>query len=627
MNINSLESLIIWDQKGSPPEGKRALLWNGYQETPNHHSLLRYIDINSDRLRAEYLSLIYDFSQLEVCGKRIVEHLAIAPDFSLWWMSLLAEKNPVKSNTVQTTLRLMAIRDLIKELNPSRIELYSTNKPVSESLIKLCDLHKISFVFYCQKTSKKNWNIVSIFKQLPHVLQGFLFLVNHIFKRWTLRRIPMPEWFSDKSSVFIFSYFFNLSNKKCAEGEFYSRQWEIFPGYLSKLGKKINWLHHYLSTPNEPDTSIAKRWISSFNKKKIDNAHYFLDSFLSFNGIVQTIKQWVNFVAKTKKLEKNIYKSLNDVQKGWFWPIMKNDWKSSAYGAVAMQNILWVNLFGRAMSKIPKQKLGLYLCENMDWERTFIYFWKKYGHGQLIAVPHSTIRYWDLRYFDDRRVWNSKDLLAQPIPNQIAVNGPLSWNSYKKASQPMNRMVKVEALRYLHLDKYKKFKLMKNETFAIKNKKNKLLILGDIVHETTDAMLKLLELSHYILKKKYDLTLKPHPATPIIIEDYPNLNLTISNVDLDKLLPKYQGAICSIYTSTSVEAVAMGLPVITILDNNELNYSALYNVQNTSFVSTKSELEEALINQYDKKKKINNNNIYFWTNKKLPRWSKLLEIN
>ena len=242
-------------------------------------------------------------------------------------------------------------------------------------------------------------------------------------------------------------------------------------------------------------------------------------------------------------------------------------------------------------------------------------------------MPHSTIRYWDLRYFDDRRVWNSKDLLAQPIPNQIAVNGPLSWNSYKKASQPMNRMVKVEALRYLHLDKYKKFKLMKNETFSIKNKKNKLLILGDIVHETTDAMLKLLELSHYILKKKYDLTLKPHPATPIIIEDYPNLNLTISNVDLDKLLPKYQGAICSIYTSTSVEAVAMGLPVITILDNNELNYSALYNVQNTSFVSTKSELEEALINQYDKKKKINNNNIYFWTSKKLPRWSKLLEIN
>ena len=140
-------------------------------------------------------------------------------------------------------------------------------------------------------------------------------------------------------------------------------------------------------------------------------------------------------------------------------------------------------------------------------------------------------------------------------------------------------------------------------------------------------MLKLLESSHDILKDKYELTLKPHPATPVKINDYPILKLTISNGNLDKLFPEYQGIICSIYTSVSVEAVAMGLPVITILDNNELNYSALYNVQNTSFVSTKSELEEALINQYDKKKKINNNNIYFWTSKKLPRWSKLLEIN
>jgi surface carbohydrate biosynthesis protein (TIGR04326 family) len=622
-----LESLIIWDQKGLPPEGKRALLWNGYQETHNHHSLLRYIDINSDRLRAEYLSLIYDFSQLEVCGKRIVEHLAIAPDFSLWWMNLLAEKNPVKSNTVQTTLRLMAIRDLIKELNPTRIELYSTKESVSESLIKLCDLHKISFVFYRQKTSIKNWSTERIFKQLPHVLQGFLFLVNHIFKRWTLRRIPMPEWFSDNSSVFIFSYFFNMDKKKCADGEFYSRQWEIFPEYLAKRGKKINWVHHYLSTPNEPDTSIAKRWISSFNKKKLNNAHYFLDSFLSFNGIVQILKQWFNFVVKTKKFEKNIYKSLNIFQKGWFWPIMENDWKSSAYGAVAMQNILWVNLFGRAMSKIPKQKLGLYLCENMDWERAFIYFWKKYGHGQLIAVPHSTIRYWDLRYFDDRRVWDSKDVLTQPIPDQIAVNGPLSWNTYRKANQPIDRIVKVEALRYLHLDKQKKLMPLKNEKSTIQKNKIKLLLLGDIVYESTDAMLKLLELSYDIFKEKYDLTFKPHPAASIKIEDYPNLKLTISNIELDKLFPKNQGVICSIYTSASVEAASIGLPVITILDNNELNYSALYENASISFVSTKSELERALISQYKKGNNFENNEKYFWTNPDLPLWGELLGVS
>ena len=28
------------------------------------------------------------------------------------------------------------------------------------------------------------------------------------------------------------------------------------------------------------------------------------------------------------------------------------------------------------------------------------YFWNKYNHKNLFAVPHNEIRYWDLRYFD-----------------------------------------------------------------------------------------------------------------------------------------------------------------------------------------------------------------------------------
>jgi surface carbohydrate biosynthesis protein (TIGR04326 family) len=625
LGSSSLGNLIIWDGKGPPPEGKTVLLWNGYKDTYNHHSLLKYIDTNSDRLRAEYLSFIYGFSQFEVSGKRIVEHLEIEKGFSLWWMSLLAEKSPVKSNTVQTTLRLMAIRDLIKVLNPTKIELYSSNPNIAKSINKLCDLHKSPFIFNRQKFSRGSWSIMSIFKRLPHVVQGILVMINHIVKRWSLRCIQRPAWFSGNSSIFIFSYFFNLDKQKSVLGEFYSRQWESFPEFLSKHNIKINWIHHYLSTPNEPNTSIARRWISSFNKNKTDNVHFFLDSFLSVKVIIKSLNQWFKLVVKTIPLEKEMVRLLNNHQHEWLWPIIHKDWKSSVYGVAAMQNILWVNLFEKAMDTIPKQKLGLYLCENLNWERAFIHFWKKHGHGHLIAVPHSTIRYWDLRYFDDRRVWDSKDVLSQPIPDQIAVNGPLSWNTFKKANQPIDRMVKVEALRYLHLDKQKKYKLLKNKTSANEKKKIKLLLLGDIVYETTDAMLKLLEFSHDLLKEKYDLTFKPHPAKPINIQDYPNLILNISNVDLDKLFPKFHGVICSIYTSTSVEAVSIGMPVITILDNNELNYSALYDVHSTSFVSTKSELKEVLVRQYNERSNIINNDINFWTNARLPRWERLIK--
>ena len=620
-------NLIIWDQNGSPPDKVKCLLWNGYQDSDYHYSLLNYIDIHSDRLRSEYLSIIYNLSQIEISGKRIVEYLAITHDFSLWWMNLLAEKNPVKSKTIQTALRLLAIRDLIKELNPAQIELYSSNKTVSRALTELCELHKISFVFHYQKKINQEVNILSIIKRLPYVIQGFLFIINHIIKRWTLRNIEKPKWYSNNSSVFIFSYFFNLDKKKCSQGEFYSRQWEMFPKYLVNNGKKINWFHHYLSTSNEPDTSTANRWISNFNKNKIPNTHYLLDSFLSFNIIVRTIKQWIKFIIKTKNLGKGIYQSLKIIDQNWLWYIMLDDWKNSVQGPSAMQNILWVNLLDKSMSSIPQQNLGLYLCENMDWERAFIYFWRKYNHGKLIAVPHATVRYWDLRYFEDIRIWNSNDIFRQPIADHIAVNGPLSWNTYKKAGHPIDRMIKVEALRYLHLNKHKRPKLLNNKNYTIKRKKKKLLLLSDLASDTTDAMLNLLECSFETLKMKFDLTLKSHPANPVNIDKYPTLDVAISNENLEILFQKHQGIICSIYTSAAVEAASIGMPIITILDNNELNFSPLYDLNKTRYVSTNSELEEALIIQYNKKKDIDNNDTYFWTNKNLPHWGKLLEIN
>ena len=54
------------------------------------------------------------------------------------------------------------------------------------------------------------------------------------------------------------------------------------------------------------------------------------------------------------------------------------------------------------MASLPRQRLGLYLCENQGWERIFIRAWRKHGHGKLIGVAHSTIGYWDMRYFDQQ---------------------------------------------------------------------------------------------------------------------------------------------------------------------------------------------------------------------------------
>ena len=125
-----------------------------------------------------------------------------------------------------------------------------------------------------------------------------------------------------------------------------------------------------------------------------------LDQFLTLKIFSTTLGKWllsVQFYYLYKKQFSNFWKDNNSE---WLWPIFESDWKNSWVGHVAMQNLIWIFLFDKALSQLPYQRKCLYLQENQNWERIFIYTWKKSGHGQIVGVPHSTISFWDLRYFD-----------------------------------------------------------------------------------------------------------------------------------------------------------------------------------------------------------------------------------
>ena len=106
-------SVVIWEHLEPPPNDRPVLLWKGYKEQKNQRSILKYLDNNSDKLRSEYLYYIHSIGELKIGGKRIVEHLQIESDFSLWWMSLLAEKSPAKSKVPLDCLRLLAVNHFL----------------------------------------------------------------------------------------------------------------------------------------------------------------------------------------------------------------------------------------------------------------------------------------------------------------------------------------------------------------------------------------------------------------------------------------------------------------------------------------------------------------------------------
>jgi len=317
--------------------------------------------------------------------------------------------------------------------------------------------------------------------------------------------------------------------------------------------------------------------------------------------------------------QKFLKKSIKRNKKGWLWPIFNKEWKTSIFGSVAIENFLWIGLLDKAMKSIPKQELGLYLCENQAWEKAFIFFWKKNGHGELIGVPHSTIRYWDLRYFNKNEL--GENLLCEPKPDKIALNGPAAMNEYIKAEQPIDNIVEVEALRFLHLkDKVRKIKTSKNNT-----EKLNLLLIGDYVSSLTHLNLEMLDSLNNLILENYNIYFKAHPATNISLNNYNKIKIIETTEPLNELLPKIDIAFSTIMTSASVETFLSGIPTIITLNSDTLNFSPLRNSPGVYFINNYNELQKSL-----KSIRLLKTNIYldeyYWIDSSLQRWKKLLRL-
>ena len=264
------------------------------------------------------------------------------------------------------------------------------------------------------------------------------------------------------------------------------------------------------------------------------------------------------------------------------------------------------------------QGTGVYLQENQGWESGMIHAWRANHHGRLIGFPHTTVRFWDLRYFDPRSYKES--CLALPRPDFVAVGGDAINNTYLDGGYPSDCLIKVEALRYLQ------FEGSSNNvggTKSVHSKRRKILVIGDYLYSNTFLQMDLLnKLGEELIE--YDLTIKPHPACPISFSSFQNLKFKVSDKPIHELVHKFDIAYTSCFTTAALDAYGAGLKIISVLDPTTLNLSPLRGIKGVQFVSSEDDLRKALltasINIKGNYKRVN----YFHTEPSLPRWRKLL---
>ncbi|MEK7410786.1 MAG: hypothetical protein AAB327_05290, partial [Actinomycetota bacterium] len=270
--------------------------------------------------------------------------------------------------------------------------------------------------------------------------------------------------------------------------------------------------------------------------------------------------------------------------------------------------------------KIPSCRTVLYLMENQPWEMAFIQLWKQRRSEPLVGVPHSSIRYWDLRYFTDSDSYHSDLASHPPSPDTVAINGPAALRSLQVEGIPATQMTEVEALSYLYLDEVQPTVSISGVTSAA----TRLLVLGDFFHHQNTALLNMLQQSLGRTSRNISITVKPHPLCLIDHQEFPLLQFHIDRRPLAEQLSECDFVLATNGTSASAEAYQCGIPVVTVLNGDTFNFSPLRNVPGAVFVESPAHLTEVL--DHLERLNLEPRSDFFHIDKSLTRWKHLLSI-
>lgn len=620
-----MDKVFIWDADGLQPIGnwKTIVLWRGFSDgiTQDIVSIPQLIEKNADVLRARYLAWVFELGEQNHKGQRLIDHLQLRGQLSYWWMTDFVEKcNYSKSPEITDAIRLLAFSDWADRRNLGCVTLASANQSLAECMRLWCKISEIKFEWKRLPKPKVHLSWPRrAYAALPVAIQGMTWLVYYLVDRWPLRGVGIDEWQHTKGTITFISYLFNLIPEAKKNGHFESPYWAHLPNALQNEGNKTNWLHIYVKDPLLPNSEMAANSIRDFNSSGRGlQTHTSLDAFLSARVVFRSLSDWGRLLWNSKRLQNIAIPAAH--AKIELWPLFVDDWRQSTFGVSALRSLINLNLFQAAMISLPQQKVGVYLQENQGWEFAFIHEWKASGHGRLIGAPHSSVRFWDLRYFFDIRSYNKCGNCPMPLPDRVALNGKAAINAYQSGGYPIKELLQVEALRYLHLDKTVTSTIVND---LVAKKCFRLLVLGDYVAINTRNQMRLLEQAWQALPANIIITVKPHPACPINPADYPNLRMNIVMEPISELLAICDAAYTSVMTSAALDAFCAGVNVISLLDATMLNLSPLRGAVGVSFVSTPNQLALALKSISHSQRGNVNIEDYFTINRELPLWRKI----
>ena len=227
-----------------------------------------------------------------------------------------------------------------------------------------------------------------------------------ILKNYKIKNHRSKTWINFNSDKLFISYLNNEDVENIKKNSEISSYWGNLSNSIKK-NKKISWIYFCTSTGKYFEQFNISKTVFKKNKKFKNQIHINFYDFLNIKNILKSISIWFIFLYRLRKIKNLNNFFIDESQKVNNAYYLKKDLILSFYSFDMIQNILIFLTFREILQKISKKKKCFYLFERAPWEISLIKNLRKFDHGKIYAVGHSTISTWDLRYSKNMKT-NSK---------------------------------------------------------------------------------------------------------------------------------------------------------------------------------------------------------------------------
>lgn len=614
--------MIFIDKRHTKSKETKTVIF--IEEANRKIILENYIDENEISLRESYLNWIYCLCRPKGHFSKLFVNISVSDARTLMWMSIAHLKNNLIWNAPAVqSIKLLALIDIIKNNAGRTIKIKLSDAHLIHALSNYCCRKKIPITI--EKFYFMNTPLLTTFATIReirpfHVLRALSYLAYVGVQITSTLLTKKIECKSLKQSVLFVDIFTYCKPGRENGDPFESQYWGSLPQNLASNKIGTTWLHLFYRQQNRKTYASAIDETISLNSPH--QAHVLLEKNISFTILYYIFKDYLKLLHNSFKHSKNTFVFIDD-DRG-LWGLHKSKFLDSSIGKEALSSLAKLHLFDKFFDKPEKFKAGFFAAEFQPWEFALIYTWKKFKHGKIFAVPHTTCRFWDLRYQISDYLEKDNVNPDNKLLDGICVNGDNARLAFERICNDRELLKNVEALRFEHLNNSSKARATTNSS---RRHIRRVLFCGDFKPETTQKIIAMARASKTSSKTKNFMVFKPHPSSTESINTLRKTQLfnEITTGLIEDILDKFEVVVCSAISSVALDAAFSGKQIIQIKGDDELDYSSL-----RGFVSQKSFSSPSEAAQFLNSKKTTNLQLpstYFYLNNFPAKWLELIKNN